>query len=58
MLMSGELHNWLLLMDLKLASRFTWNRPGGLFSRQFRKGFSIPQAFPQVASRNCGHRQL
>jgi hypothetical protein len=35
MLMSDELHNWLLLMALKVRKSSSPNRPSGLFLKQF-----------------------
>jgi hypothetical protein len=35
MLMSDELHNWLLFMALKVASALFQNRPGGLCREAF-----------------------
>jgi hypothetical protein len=35
MLMSGELHNWLLLMALKVGKYSSICRPTGIFLQQF-----------------------
>ena len=53
MLMLDELHNWLLLMDLKAETMFARNRPFGPCWKKSRTWFSIPQAFPQG---NCSVR--
>jgi hypothetical protein len=47
MLMSRELHNWLLFMALKTAITASQNRTLVLCPKIFRKRFSIPQSFPQ-----------
>jgi hypothetical protein len=48
MLMPHELHNWLLVMDLKAGNVSSRNRPIGLCQKESGKWFSIPQAFPQA----------
>jgi hypothetical protein len=46
--MFDELHNWLLLMDLKTRYAHSRNRAIGLCLKKSQSRFSIPQAFPQV----------
>jgi hypothetical protein len=48
MLMSSELHNWLLLMDLRGGRGLSQNRPLGPRRQTSRTRFSIPQSFPQA----------
>ena len=48
--MSGELHNWLLLMDLWEGKSGSVNRPIGCCQGKIGASIPIPQYFPQEQS--------